>query len=166
MTIYTAEDFASVEFARHPDGRTAMRFEADSRPWLANTDRWRSDVEMAEHGWVPVREAADQPITLDALRDAWETAEQADERNEGDVLIRRDPTASDGVVEVWRSEMAAPIGPYTRILRRAPKPKREPWQDLADVLRAHTGEPDPDETARMLHERGVRMTEEMSEEYA
>ena len=167
MTTYTAEDFANAGFARHPDGRIAARLdERYTRPWSIGEDDWLTDVAMALNGWVPVREAAAQPITLDTLRGAWETAEVADECNEGDILIRLHPEISTQLAQVWRSEMTAPMGNLTRILHRAPKPKREPWQDLADVLRAHTGEPDPDETAKMLHERGVRVTKEMSAEYA
>ena len=164
---YNTEDFANAEFARHPDGGIAARVDDGySTPWRASSGAWLSDADMADHGWVPVRGAAAHPITLDALRDAWETAEVADECNEGDILIRLHPEISTQLAQVWRSEMTAPMGNLTRILHRAPKPKREPWQDLADVLRAHTGEPDPDETAKMLHERGVRVTKEMSAEYA
>ena len=109
-------------------------------------------------------QAAAQPITLDALHEEWENAEVADECKEGDVLIYWHPSRRSDRVEAWVAEQSGRMGANARILHRAPK--REPWQDLADVLRAHTGEPDPDETAKMLHERGVRMTEEMSEEYA
>ena len=91
------------------------------------------------------------PLTLDALEAAWEAAEEADECRKGDVLIMQDPAEG---YSVWRTGDADYLSRGTRVLSRAP---REPWADLADVLRAHTGEPDPDETARLLHERGVRV---------
>ena len=94
---------------------------------------------------------ADGAISLDALEAAWEAAEQADECREGDVLIIRDD--EDNYL-VRRMEDRNRLDSTARILSRAP---REPWEDLADVLRAHTGEPDPDETARTLYEYGVRM---------
>lgn len=166
MTTYTEQDFAKASFARNPDGGIAVRLNDDDAPWFAEDENWHSDATMASYGWVPVREAAAQPITLDTLQAAWEGAEQG-EVAEGDVLIRR--SGENFTVWVagggWSTEALSRSG-HTRILHRAPKPKREPWQDLADVLRAHTGEPEPEETAKMLHERGVRVTEEMSAEYA
>ena len=94
---------------------------------------------------------AQAPLSLDSLAAAWEAAEQADECREGDVLIIRDD--EDNYL-VRRMEDRNRLDSTARILSRAP---REPWEDLADVLRAHTGEPDPDETARTLYEYGVRM---------
>lgn len=169
---YNTEDFANAEFARHPEtGRVAARVDRGhwALPWAASARPewhasyvWLSDASMVEQGWVPVREA--QPISLDSLHEAWENAEDADECNEGDIMISRTLENPTMQATVWRAPTTGPTGLYTRILHRAPK--REPWQDLADVLRAHTGEPYPDETAKMLYERGVRMTEEMSAEYA
>ena len=160
-TTYTAEDFANAEIARHPDGAVASRFGyLSQRQWRTVND-WLSDADMADQGWAPVQETADQPITLDALRDAWETAEVADECNEGDILIRLHPEIPTALVQVWRSEMTVPMGSLTRILRRAQK--REPWQDLADVLGTDNGELIGEhhtitEVAKALHERGVRVT--------
>ena len=96
----------------------------------------------------------DNAITLDALEVAWEAAEQAEECRKGDVLITRYAPEDGFKIGPAKSRGCVNSG-VTRILSRAPK--REPWADLADVLRAHTGEPDPDETARLLHERGVRV---------
>ena len=96
---------------------------------------------------------AQAPLSLDSLAAAWEAAEQADECREGDVLIIRDD--EDNYL-VRRMEDRNRLDSTARILSRAPK--REPWAELADVLRAHTGDPDPEETAQMLHELGVRVT--------
>ena len=212
MTTYTEEDFKTAVFARHPDGRIAARVDSGNLGWWAGGNEraepsWRDDYDMAEEGFVPVREAHEndgrvkrlkrhisdveavvkrrgedierleaekaglleriarlkkaQPITLDALRDAWGTAEVADECNEGDILIRLHPEIPTALVQVWRSEMTVPMGSLTRILRRAPK--REPWQDLADVLGTDNGELIGEhhtitEVAKALHERGVRVT--------
>ena len=95
----------------------------------------------------------DNAITLDALEAAWEAAEVADECREGDVLIIRDD--EDNYL-VRRMDDRSDLDSTARILSRAPK--REPWAELAGVLKAHTGEPEPDETARMLYENGVRVT--------
>ena len=79
----------------------------------------------------------------------------------GDILILRSPDSPTALVQVWRSARPGPMSIYTRILHRAPK--REPWQDLADVLRADNGELIGEhhtitEVAKALHERGVRVT--------
>ena len=55
---YTAADFANAQFAEHPDGRLAVRFNIDPHfPWTFDrgdgTDEYR-DVGMARNGWVPV----------------------------------------------------------------------------------------------------------------
>ena len=210
-TTYTAEDFATAEFARHPDGRIAARVDSGNLGWWAGGNGraeplWMDDYDMAEEGFVPVREAYENdgrvkrlkrhisdveavvkrrgqdierleaekaelrerikqckagPITLDALHEAWEGAEVADECNEGDILILRSPDSPTALVQVWRSARPGPMSIYTRILHRAPK--REPWQDLADVLRADNGELIGEhhtitEVAKALHERGVRVT--------
>lgn len=166
MTTYTAEDFANVEFARNPNGdELATRCGEYAPQWRTSYNRWLSDADMADHGWVPVREAADQPITLDALHDAWETAEQADECNEGDVLIYWHPSLRSDRVEVWVAEWPGPLGRHARILHRAPKPKQP---EGAEVLKAlldewvslPRGEEPTPSLADWLAERGVRVTEE------
>ena len=160
MKKHTETDFKAARFAYHPSGSVAARFyDRGSMPWLTSDEISLSNYDMADYGWVPVREA--HPITLDALRDAWGTAEVADECNEGDILIRLHPEIPTALVQVWRSEMTVPMGSLTRILRRAPK--REPWQDLADVLGTDGGELIGEhhtitEVAKALHERGVRVT--------
>ena len=161
---YNTEDFANAEFARHPSGVIAARFhDGISMPWLTADEISLSNEDMADLGWVPVREAtmtdndgrverlkrqiaeqdititfrnaeihrlraevkaAAQPITLDTLHAAWEGAEQG-EVAEGDVLIRRSGenftvwAASGG----WSTEALSRSG-HTRILHRAPNPKR------------------------------------------
>ena len=167
MTTYTAEDFANAEFARHPDGRIAARVDSGNLGWWAGGNEraepsWMDDYDMAEDGFVPVREATAQPVTLDALRDAWENAEVADEGNEGDILILRSPDSPTALVQVWRSERPGPMGLYTRILRRAPKRPEgaealeallDDWDDLTWVGK-------PALLADWLAERGVRASEE------
>ena len=156
MIVYTAEDFAQAMFAEHPDpdavdARYAARMSRDPEyPWLLDGVPGNGDEHMARDGWVPVVESR---ITLDALEAAWEAAEVADECREGDVLIIRDD--EDNYL-VRRMDDRSDLDSTARILSRAPK--REPWAELAGVLKAHTGEPDPDETARMLYENGVRVT--------
>ena len=92
------------------------------------------------------------PLSLKGLEVAWEAAEVAGECREGDVLIIRDD--EDNYL-VRRMCDRSDLDSTARILSRAPR--CEPWAELADVLRAHTGEPDPEETAKMLYEHGVRM---------
>ena len=155
---YTAEDFANAEFARHPDGRIAARVDSgDSMPWRVATGSWLSDADMAEEGFVPVREA--QPITLDALQAAWEGAEQG-EVADGDIIIDRSNNGQS--ISVW---LAADGGWHTddsggtRILHRAPKPSPpEGAERLEAMLRALVG--DPALLADWLAERGVPMPEE------
>lgn len=158
MTTYTAEDFANAEIARHPDGAVASRFGYLSQRQWRTVNAWLSDADMADQGWVPVREAAAQPITLDALREAWEGAEQG-EVAEGDVLIRRSGEnftvwAASGE---WSTEALSRSG-HTRVLHRAPKPSHpEGVERLDAMLRALVGEPAL--LADWLAERGVRVVE-------
>lgn len=121
MTTYTAEDFANAENARHPDGAVAARFGYLSQRQWRTEDDWLSDAEMADRGWVPVREAAAQPITLDALQAAWESAEQAEECGPGDVVIR---PGEGGRYEVIPVKHGTQLIGNTRILHRASKPPR------------------------------------------
>lgn len=53
---YTAEDFETADFARHADGRVAMRAEPETgAPWYVGDDPFKKlDVAMAHEGWVPV----------------------------------------------------------------------------------------------------------------
>lgn len=108
---------------------------------------------------VPLRDTLEvlglpDPYTPAALEVAWENAEQSGICDAGDVLITRLLNEAGGFKIAPARSRGRIYSEVTRILSRAPQ--REPWQDLADDLRAHTGEPDPDETARMLHEQGWR----------
>ena len=99
---------------------------------------------------------AQAPLSLDALAAAWEAAEQADECREGDVLIIRDD--EDNYL-VRRMDDRSRLDSTARILSRAPK--REPWQDLADVLQSESVVFDSEDAsiaARALHNAGVRVT--------
>lgn len=109
-------------------------------------------------------QAAAQPTTLDALRDAWGTAEVADECNEGDILIRLHPEIPTALVQVWRSEMTVPMGSLTRILHRAPKPTRPEDAETLGALIDEWGDltrgEEPTPLADWLAARGVRASEE------
>lgn len=177
--IYTADDFRTARFAEHPDGLIAMRhLDLDYHPWTVG-ERYRhcahSDDDMAAGGWSPVRELdwmtetnlhaaeymegrADQareatPVSLDALRTAWENAEQADECRKGDLLIRRHDS---GVYYIIYSAAQSGAIIDARVLSRAPR--REPWEELADALWDEGVQSDTEGIARALHERGVRVT--------
>lgn len=75
-----------------------------------------------------------EPTILDTLRDAWESAEQADECNAGDILIRHRPGSQTALVQIWRSEITVPMGDPTRILHRAPKPKCPEGDERLEAL--------------------------------
>src|SRR5690606_15899420 len=99
------------------------------------------------------------PHTPDALKAAWENAEQSDKCHAGDVLITRLLNEAGGFkIAPARSSGRLNSG-VTRILSRSP---REPWQDLADILSTDNGEIIGEhrtiaEVAKALHERGVRV---------
>ena len=119
----------------------------------------RRDLALARKELADLRKENDRleqvlqdPLLLKGLEAAWEAAEQAPECRKGDVLI---VPGSWGGYTIWEAARDSQLR-AARILSRAPK--REPWAELAGVLKAHTGEPDPDETARMLYENGVRVT--------
>ena len=169
-TTYTAEDFANAEIARHPDGAVASRFGYLSQRQWRTVNAWLSDADMADQGWVPVREAAAQPITLNALRDAWEGAEVVTEDEpirEGDLLIEQHPAENGKAWIVFEANQAWAgdyQGPSIRILHRAPKPKRpegaERLEALLDEWHNAPLRHDDKGLADWLAERGVRVTEE------
>ena len=143
----------------------------DLREKLADAERraelaeWTQDKIAGEAN--DLREEIDRleriiqaPLSLRDMEVAWEAAEVPTDDapiRAGDVMIF--PTSRGHVIREsgvdrrgWRSD--------TRVLSRAP---REPWADLADVLgdfaiRDKDGDEYPDMLARMLHERGVRVT--------
>lgn len=100
-----------------------------------------------------MKRAEKAPLTVEAMEEAFYSGKVSPTCKAGDVVITREREGWYTIVE-RRAGGDLSIG-YQRILASAPEP--EPWADLADALRAHTGEPDPDETARMLYENGVRM---------
>ena len=120
----------------------------DMRRDLALT---REELEYLRNENDRLERVLQDPLLLKGLEAAWEAAEQATECRKGDVLI---VPGSWGGYTIWEAARDSRLR-AARILSRAP---REPWADLADALRAHTGEPDPDETARALHNAGVRVT--------
>ena len=139
VSEYTVEDFAQARFAEHPDtGQTACRIAgADGSAWTTEDGADATDASMARDRWVPVVEADGPVVTEGTLRHVEERAERKRER-----LIRH-------------------ISDLEGTIRRrgaALEDLREPWADLADVLRAITEDPVPDETARMLYEYGVTVS--------
>lgn len=100
------------------------------------------------------------PLTIDTLREAWETAESLDAcrsiLSEGDVLIIKEPhdiylvrPACEGVF-VGRADAE-----NARILHRAPQP--EPWEELMGVLSEAVGGPVEPWQAQCAYERGLRI---------
>ena len=155
----TAEYFARATLATRGDYGVARRADPrDTHQWYAygGEPGWFSDEEMAADGWTPVVESG--RLSLDRLEAAWETAETIDSTGigEGDLCIER---CADDHYEVFRADADVTVWHDTiRILSRAP---REPWQDLADVLRAWDAGPadaDADGMAKWFHERGMRVT--------
>ena len=122
------------------------------RARLEDTDRLRGErdkyCELAE------KAAAPAPLTVEALEEAFYSGKVSPTCKAGDVVITREREGWYTIVE-RRAGGDLSIG-YQRILASAPEP--EPWEELAGILQAHTGEPDPYETARMLYENGVRVT--------
>lgn len=58
---YTASDFANAQFAKHEDGRTARRIEAERGTVFAwsmehedGEEDYCADEHLVAHGWVPV----------------------------------------------------------------------------------------------------------------
>lgn len=134
----------------------ARRCGEDRTPWAIFLHNrpvlYVTDANMVLHNWTPVMEA--RPVTLDDLADAWATAEQANECRDGDILIIRDD--EDNYL-VRRMDDYSDLDSTARILSRAPK--REPWEDLADVLKDfEAGEGAAVALARELYERGVRVS--------
>lgn len=121
------------------------------RARVEDTDRLRR--ERDKYWELAGKAAAPAPLTVEALEEAFYSGKVSPTCKAGDVVITREREGWYTIVE-RRAGGDLSIG-YQRILASAPEP--EPWADLADALRAHTGEPDPDETARMLYENGVRM---------
>lgn len=155
MSEYTAEDFANARFAEHDNGRAAMRPQA-GRLWNLGGVRM-GDYDMARDGWRPAHETA--PLTIDTLREAWENAEQSEDCRVGDTLIRRLSPRDFAMYEAT-AESHNLLPDMVRVHERAPEP-REPWADLAEVMREWQEGDREDGTveaeAAWLHERGVRV---------
>ncbi|GAB3042086.1 hypothetical protein [Sediminivirga luteola] len=164
-TKYTAEDFARAEFARHPDGRIAARVDPDDPDqWRVTSPggiTWRSDQDMADGHWTPVRDPA--PITLEALEAAWEQAEKSgDFPRRGDLVIKRRGWGDhvEFRVAYQQHKLFGVDWGKVRILQRAPR-RPEGAEELADVMRELAGyalsQRAVDEYADRLAERGVRV---------
>ena len=162
MSGFTAEYFAQATLATKGDYGVARRADpTETDPWHIYGDGqgWFSDEEMAADGWTPVVESG--RLSLARLEAAWEAAEVPTDDapfREGDVVIMKH---SEGF-----NTFRVGGGPHEylfdsgiRILSRAP---REPWADLADLLRARLDDGvvrvEVDWAARELHAAGVRVT--------
>lgn len=129
MNEYTAEDFAQARFAEHPDGHLATRSKRIEGAW----SNYYTDERMAKGGWRPVREAV--PLSLDALREAWDAAEIITADNlprKGDEVIEGKIGRSFRVF-VSGGKWTAPGSPAYRILRRGPR-RPEGAEELEEVL--------------------------------
>ena len=114
----------------------------------------REELEYLRKENDRLEQVLQDPLLLKGLEAAWEAAEQAPECRKGDVLI---VPGSWGGYTIWEAARDSQLR-VARILSRAP---REPWADLADLLRAWDAEPadaDADGMAKWFHERGVRVT--------
>ena len=106
---------------------------------------------------------ADGAISLDALEAAWEAAEVPTDDapiREGDVVIYTSACGTGVTVhKAAVGQFGRETHGYVRVLSRAP---REPWADLADLLRARLDDGvvrvEVDWAARELHAAGVRVT--------
>ena len=155
---YTTEDFAQATLATRGKYNYARRIASGGpEPWRDGGRIWRSDAQLAAEGWTPVVESR---ITLDGLAGAWEAAEVPTEDapiREGDVVIEKISAGAYAVMSP--PPTCGLVGREFRVLSRAPK--REPWQDLADVLLSEGVlyyRADADDCAKALHELGVRVT--------
>lgn len=95
------------------------------------------------------------PDIEDHLAQVWGAAEPTSDFHPGDTLI----SLVHGQYSVYTVTHEGKLrGDTTRIHRRAPR--REPWQDLEDVLLEDrmVFEEDAEGIAKRLHERGVRVT--------
>lgn len=189
MIVYTAEDFAKAMFAVHPDpatvdARYAARMSRDPEfPWLLDGVPGNRDEHMARDGWVPVVESR---ITDHTLRRVEERAERKRQKLVAHIASveaavrdrnrtieelyvarqeasRRESAAHDRVVALLDTKKAheRTIEELRHDLAVARK-GREPWADLADLLRARLDDGvvrvEVDWAARELHAAGVRVT--------
>ena len=126
----------------------------------------RHDLAVAREELVDLRwenrrleAGAEGVVSLGGLKAAWEAAEVPTDGapiRSGDVVIEKISAGAYAVMSP--PPTCGLVGREFRVLSRAP---REPWQDLADLLRAWDAEPadaDADGMAKWLHERGVRVT--------
>lgn len=124
----------------------------DMRRDLALT---REELEYLRNENDRLEQVLQDPLLLKGLEAAWEAAEQAPECRKGDVLI---VPGSWGGYTIWEAARDSQLR-TARILSRAP---REPWADLADLLRARLDDGvvrvEVDWAARELHAAGVRVT--------
>ena len=153
MSEYTAEDFEQAMFAVHPDpdavdARYAARMNRDPEyPWLLDGVPGNGDEHMARDGWVPVVESR---ITDHTLRHVGERAERK----------RQKLIAHIASVEAARRDRNRVIAELRHDLAVARK-GRDPWSDLADVLRGTVLERlsgDVDGLAAAVHAAGWRKT--------
>lgn len=152
---YTAEDFAQARLATKYEAAIACRSKRGF--WRSEDGTTHTDVEMAEQGWVPVREATEPaPVTLEALEAAWEQAEPTSEVNlirEGDVVITQ---YVPGVYSVFRAlpDSSNIWSGTRRILQRAPRrPDELTVKELTSAIWGLDLPNDAGAAGRMIAER-------------
>ena len=151
MSEYTAEDFEQAMFAVHPDpdavdARYAARMNRDPEyPWLLDGVPGNGDEHMARDGWVPVVESR---ITDHTLRHVEERAERKRQK-----LIAHIASVEAALRD--RNRVIAELRHDLAVARKG----RDPWSDLADVLRGTVWERlsgDVDGLAAAVHAAGWR----------
>lgn len=163
-----AGPFSDRDMASRPDWEPVFPSAADKDRCIARLKRKIVEMESVSESRereiralkervAELEERADvdpAPTTLDDMRAAWENAEVARECNKGDVMIYRRGLDRYGV---YPAQSSRPVDWGTRILSRGPR--REPWQDIADVLMEDrlAFEEDVEGIAKRLYERGVRI---------
>lgn len=133
----TAEDFAKEQFARHEDGRIAVRvlgYRASGRPWCvvsAGYSAWYSDADMAAGGgWSIVTPAPTTPREALALAVslAYEVEGDTMPDQNGYMMVRKDGRI---VVRPDDSPVGLPArgATHRRLLLDPPAPVTPAWHD-------------------------------------
>lgn len=145
---HTAQDFARAEFARHTDGRKAMRREGVStdQPWLylvGNAHHRRDDEQMADEGWEPVKTADPESALPARIASPQDLAEFASthglrhdwhEPDESNINARIIGTHLDNAMgSTTRFEHADWGGEFNVVLTRMDETDRALQEDLAVV---------------------------------
>ena len=151
MSGFTAEDFAQANLAARGESGVARRAEPHlTHQWRAYGEGhgWFSDEEMAENGWAPVVEADGPVVTEGTLRHVEARAERKRQK-----LIAHIASVEAALRD--RNRVIAELRHDLAVARKG----RDPWSDLADVLRGTVWERlsgDVDGLAAAVHAAGWR----------